>query len=375
MNPLAVKPRSRRCRLAAAVVAGLVCAGGCGPGGAGEDGKPHEEAGVLREAHQGPVTITLSVAPEEIELPERASVRVEIIAETGVTVTPDSYERALDESEHRFDYRITAPQRETAVPTGDGRLRWSYACELEFVLPGEYELPAAGLSFIDERVTGDEQLGQEVTVAGLEVNTLETEPVTVTVHELAGIQLSPEEMANIRILDPVELPRQWGVWWWLGPVLILGVIGLALALILRRARRPMVVVPTPAHEWAQVRFAALVAEDLIAKGRVQEYYYRISDIVRGYLERRFHVSAPEMTTEEFLLAMAVDHRFGENHTQELTRFLTACDLVKYARLEPEPAEPRRLLQAGVDFVERTRERAEPVSGPAAGSPPAKEHAA
>ena len=54
---------------------------------------------------------------------------------------------------------------------------------------------------------------------------------------------------------------------------------------------------------------ALVTEDLIARGLIQEFHYRTSGIVRGYIERRFGVSAPEMTTEEFLTAAAADARF------------------------------------------------------------------
>ncbi len=45
---------------------------------------------------------------------------------------------------------------------------------------------------------------------------------------------------------------------------------------------------------------ALAAEGLIERGQIQSFHYRISDIVRGYVERRFTVAAPEMTTEECL---------------------------------------------------------------------------
>jgi hypothetical protein len=106
--------------------------------------------------------------------------------------------------------------------------------------------------------------------------------------------------------------------------------------------------------WARQQIAALVADKLIPQGRVQEFYYRISGIVRGYIERRYEVLAMEMTTEEFLTAAATDARFGERATTELNRFLGACDLVKYARHEPASAEADALLQTAGEFVERTR---------------------
>jgi hypothetical protein len=117
----------------------------------------------------------------------------------------------------------------------------------------------------------------------------------------------------------------------------------------------------PAHVWARLQLDELLADDLIERGQVQEFYYRISGIVRGYIERRFHVSAPEMTTEEFLAAAGTDRRFEPEQTQSLHEFLTQCDLVKYARHAPASHEAREAIRAAEDFIQRTREREEPAA--------------
>jgi len=119
----------------------------------------------------------------------------------------------------------------------------------------------------------------------------------------------------------------------------------------------------------------LIGENLIATGRVQEFYYRISDVVRGYVERRFGVSAPEMTTEEFLATAASDGRFGERNTAELNQFLNACDLVKYARRIPGPDEADAVLRAAGGFVERTRESLYRTDGEGTPGRPEMERAA
>ena len=110
----------------------------------------------------------------------------------------------------------------------------------------------------------------------------------------------------------------------------------------------------PAHEWAYSQIAALIADDLVGQGRLQMFFYRISYIVRGYVERRFSVSAPEMTTEEVLSAAAADARCGPSTTSELDGFLSACDLVKYARHEPTDAECDGVLRAARGMIESTR---------------------
>jgi len=113
------------------------------------------------------------------------------------------------------------------------------------------------------------------------------------------------------------------------------------------------VIVIPADVWARRLIAALIAENLLERGAAQEFHYRVSYILRGYIERRFDVSAGEMTTEEFLNAIVSDRRFGSDVTTELHPFMIACDLVKYARHQPTPEESMTALRATEAFVERT----------------------
>ena len=345
-------------RLAAGLTIVLLSSSGCGTDRAERDRKQGdpEDVTVTRTAREGPVTLTLSVTPAELDPSRHATVRVEITSVTGVTVTPDSYERALAEDEHRFEYRIVATRRERAVPTDNGKLRWMYESELEFILPGEYELPPASLSFIDERGTSAQPGDEAGVTLPAEPTTLETESLTLVVRPPAGPELTQEEMMTITTLDPIELPRRWSYGWWIGATAGVMVIAFVIWFVRRRRRRPETVVVIPAHEWAQSELATLIAEDLIARGLFREFCYRISDVTRGYIERRFHMAAPEMTTEEFLNAVATDRRFGQIMTEELNRFLGACDLVKYAKHQPTTVEAKSLLDTTYDFVERTRER-------------------
>jgi hypothetical protein len=147
--------------------------------------------------------------------------------------------------------------------------------------------------------------------------------------------------------------------WWLA-VIPAGLAVAAAFLLLRRKARDaaLTIAVLPAHEWARRQIAALIGDDLIGKGQVQGFYYRISAIVRGYIERRYGVCAPEMTTEEFLAATAGDFRFAAGPATELQAFMAACDLVKYARHRPASGEWNDLLRTAAEFVERTRQDAQ-----------------
>ena len=329
--------------LIVASIAAIVALVGCEPGDTPNDSLA--STSVVKEAKAEGVTLRLSAASGELNTGERAVVQVEIVADNGVTVSPDSYENALRESDHRYDFRLVGGRKEEARPIGDGSLRWRYIFELEFVLSESYELPAASLSFVDTR-----------TSARSEPRTLQTETLPIVVREPAEQQLSPEEMMKVKTLAPVDLPIDWLAWWWVPPIVVISVIAIVVLIRRRRRVRAAVTIVVPAHEWARRELAALAAEGLIERGEIQPFHYRISFIVRGYIERRFDVAAPEMTTEEFLATTAGDGRFGAEVSHELPRFLQACDMVKYARFEPGPDEPNRLMRSAIGFVDRTCER-------------------
>ena len=78
----------------------------------------------------------------------------------------------------------------------------------------------------------------------------------------------------------------------------------------------------------------LSKEDLIAKGLVREYYYRITNILRHYIEDRFGLLAPERTTEEFLTEMAHTNQLDATHKILIREFLERCDMVAYAKYGP-----------------------------------------
>lgn len=315
---------------------------GCGDSGSVSPMQPGGAETKTAEADD--VKITLTIQPVELPFTKKATLTIEAVAPKGTTIDLNTYEAAVAGGKHQFEYRVRALRQRNAEPDGSDKLRWLQAYEVEFFLPGEYEFPPAGLRFTP---------AADSSRAPVE---LKTEPLKVIALSTEAAQIPPEELAKIDLPDPVELKDPWSRWWWAAIPVGMVLAALAVVLLRRRTREQAALAEQiPAHEWARRAIAELVAADLVSKGRVQEFYYRISAIVRGYIERRFSVSAPEMTTEEFLAATAGDFRFAGPAADELQSFLTACDLVKYARHRPATGEWNDLLRTAVNFVERTRE--------------------
>jgi hypothetical protein len=161
------------------------------------------------------------------------------------------------------------------------------------------------------------------------------------------------------IKPPRPVPRDWR------PFVVVGAglaTLLALAMLVRwLRRRPQAVParpPVPADVRARQALAGLAARGLLERGAFKEYYAALSTIVRVYLEERFALRAPEMTTEEFLLATARNAELTRAQRGALGAFLRESDLVKFARHVPALADAERAFAAAGRFVDETAPRPE-----------------
>lgn len=122
----------------------------------------------------------------------------------------------------------------------------------------------------------------------------------------------------------------------------------------------------PAHIIAIRELDRVKAEKLWQKQQTKEYYTRLTNIIRMYIERRFGIKAMEETTEEIL------HEFDSKIADKniniiiLKELLSLADLVKFAKEQPLPEENLNHLENAYVFVKETRIKPEeePVNKPA-----------
>ncbi|HPN84562.1 MAG TPA: hypothetical protein PK821_04410 [Victivallales bacterium] len=76
---------------------------------------------------------------------------------------------------------------------------------------------------------------------------------------------------------------------------------------------------------------------------------KLTDIIRNYLEKRFNIDAPTMTTEEFLEGLGrSDSPLPLEHKNFLSDFMQSAELVKFANM---PAESQ-LVEKAISDAER-----------------------
>ena len=98
-----------------------------------------------------------------------------------------------------------------------------------------------------------------------------------------------------------------------------------------------------------------VLEKLVEEGRIREFYDKLSDCLRHYIEYRFKLRAPERTTEEFLLEVQGADVLIVERQEDLKKFLEHCDLVKFAKYQPDAEQINGALEMVKDFVDKTKD--------------------
>jgi hypothetical protein len=88
---------------------------------------------------------------------------------------------------------------------------------------------------------------------------------------------------------------------------------------------------------------------------VKEYYFELTAILRRYIEARFAVKAPEMTTEEFLLSLKTGGPIPAVLETILEEFLQHCDLIKFADMGVTRLERENAMALVRRFIEETRQ--------------------
>ena len=281
-----------------------------------------------------PVTVHARVEPDHPTIGQRFRYVVEVAAQPGVEVV------VTQPADRLGDFEIVDFGVDPAVQR-DGRTVVSRWWRLVGWSPGDHTIESPLVRY---HMPGEEQ------------HDVPADMQHVTVTSVLG---DANESTDIRdIAGPEAVPRDLRPWYVAGgalAALILLVLGWRW-LRQRRRHAETAAPPRPAHEIAAEALRALRARRLPEVGEFKEFYSTLSDIVRRYMEDRFRVRAPEMTTEEFLAATARGAALERPHRALLGTFLGESDLVKFARFVPTLGDSERAMAAAERFVDETAER-------------------
>jgi len=290
---------------------------------------------------------------------ERDHARVaDRLSVTQIVTLPDGRDVHWPKLEEKIgDFQVHALSDAPPVPEGTRR-RWQRTLTLEPLVSGELELPEQRVTVTASApasapATDDASQGIPAPSHPAGEVELAAGPLRFVVDSWIAGTPDPSHPRDVR--GPLELEREpLSLSAWLLIAAGAMVIALIAWRLLRQRRAAAAIVrEPPPHEWAEEQLRRLAAERLPQAGRVHEYYFRLSDVIRRYIERRFGLMAPERTTDEFLREARRSTGLNESHRTRLADFLTAADMVKFARHEPDVAEADAALDAARAFVRQT----------------------
>jgi hypothetical protein len=182
--------------------------------------------------------------------------------------------------------------------------------------------------------------------------------------DLEILRVRPDGDAELRdIKPPLEVPG--GIPLWVVVLLVaLLLVGGIVALWFWRRGRNQAAAPekiAPPVDFA-AEFERIAGLGLVEKGLYKEYYTLLSDTLRRFMEVHLGVDALERTSEEVDLLLGRAGIEPEKRRQ-VTTFLGAADLVKFARFAPTEEEARQAALQGRDLVRILKKEDEAPEAP------------
>lgn len=297
---------------------------------------------IAREYASGPVSVTLHIAPAEPRIGDVVELTLEARAEAGVELLMPEFGEALG----RFEIVDFAPSEKQ---TADGGVEARQRYRLQPKRSGKTSIPALRIEFVDRRP------GQKPAPEGEDAYEILTERIALDVATI----LAADAPLELRPPHP-DLGRRdfggWPLWTGLGAGLLLLTLAapaLLRALAAHRSRRRS----RSAYEIARSELDLLLARGTPGPETLDAFYVELSLVVRRYLENRFALRSPELTTEEFLNEMGRSPDLARSHQRLLRDFLVQADLVKFAGYRPEAEVVRESIAAAERFLEDTRDLA------------------
>jgi hypothetical protein len=300
---------------------------------------------ITKSTENGPVKATVRVWPAKPNLGESIYLRLDIDAPAGISVDAP-FQEAGDQRLGRF--KVVGFVRDSQRKP-DGAQHQEQTYTLEAPASGKHRVPPLRLEMVDSRGDAGSQSGKAQEILTEEI------PLDVAPVKEADVNAKLREVAGK--LDP----EVGGTPWTLIAVLIGGAVLVAagsyfLVAALRARRR--IAVKKSAYDEAIGKLRSLEQRGAPSAEDADAWFVELSAIVRSYLERRYDIRAPELTTEEFLQVASRAPELTAAHRTQLSQFLERCDRVKFAGYRPENSESIDTLAAARAFVEDTRLREE-----------------
>lgn len=171
------------------------------------------------------------------------------------------------------------------------------------------------------------------------------------------------DSTRIEIFGPKDVqdnPFQWSDWsliFWLSIIMLLLVATGYYLYVLLRDNKPIkisikAVKKLLPHQKAMKTIEQIKADRMVTSENPKEYYTRLTDTLRKYIQERYGFSAMEMTSNEIIGRLM--ETADETAIEELKTLFRTADLVKFAKYSTLINENDMNLMNAIEFINSTK---------------------
>ncbi|MCA9140757.1 MAG: hypothetical protein KDB00_28485 [Planctomycetales bacterium] len=302
---------------------------------------PSAQADVIDQRLQsGPVDVRLTLTPKSPVIGDTVTLTIRVTAEDGVEVLMPDFGEALQ----RFSIVDFAPRQ---TIDDQGRTVATQTYRLDPPSSGRHVIPPILIEYVDRRE------GKREAPEGLDAYEILTDRIPFQVQSVVPEDASADLKPPLGELAPLPEPSK-SNWPWWAALAVVGIVATFLAArwiaAIRRVKRRR-----SAYDVAMSRLKHALDAPRKSVEQIDRFYVALSYIIRQYIEDRFEMRAPELTTEEFLTSIGKSPDFSGEHQGLLRSFLKQADLVKFAGAQPSASEISQAIGKVEQFLEETRE--------------------
>lgn len=180
---------------------------------------------------------------------------------------------------------------------------------------------------------------------------------TVEIDTTASIKgASPNYSVEVGISDYIK------VYWPYGAGVLGAAILAAILFLIIRKRKQIPAKPEPTPEVVDTRTPLEIAleelkriqrEAIYKRNLVKEYHTEITEALRDFIERQFSIHTHEQTSRQILDGLKFSG-LTEKSTARLRTILFRADMVKFAKLVPDPEENKKAVEEAIEFVKENQ---------------------
>lgn len=285
------------------------------------------------------ITITASLDSAYIIMGKQTNMHVEIIEDNNVSGFSPLFAETADTIISQVEIiKHLAPD---TVDIGNNRRQINRDFVIQSFDSGLYTIPPIAYIAAGETILSNPLVLKVIPVS---VDSM------ATIHGQASI-IEP----NTRWYDylPDFITDYWG---WILLCLFI-IAGAVLAYIFVKKDVAVPLMPRkkiiPPYELAKMQLQNLKEEKLCEKGMEKEFYTRLTDILRSYINSRFGINAMEMTSSQIVEALSRNDETRE-YNKLIQDLLEISDFVKFAKVRPLPEDNQKSFSWALQFVEATK---------------------